>query len=48
MANWSSNKRTDSASRVIMASPQTIYQAFLNSEALASWGSFWSWFQTSE
>lgn len=29
--------RIDSASRVIMASPQTIYQAFLNPEALVSW-----------
>ncbi len=37
MANASSNKRTDSASRVIMASPQTIYQAFLSPEALVSW-----------
>jgi len=37
MANTSSNKRIDSASRVIMASPQTIYQAFLNPEAFVSW-----------
>ncbi|RAL22094.1 SRPBCC family protein [Thermoflavimicrobium daqui] len=37
MANAPSNRRTDSASRVIMASPQTIYQAFLTPEALASW-----------
>lgn len=37
MANESSNRRIDSASRVIMASPQTIYQAFVNSEALVSW-----------
>lgn len=37
MANASSNKRIDSASRVIMASPQTIYKAFLNPEALVSW-----------
>lgn len=37
MANASSNKRIDTASRVIMAPPQTIYQAFLNSEALVSW-----------
>lgn len=37
MANGSGNKRTDSASRVIMASPQTIYQAFLNPESLVSW-----------
>ncbi|MDQ0268814.1 SRPBCC domain-containing protein [Cytobacillus purgationiresistens] len=37
MANTSNNKRTDSASRVIMASPQTIYQSFINPEALVSW-----------
>lgn len=37
MANESNKKRTDSASKVIMASPQTIYQAFLNPEALISW-----------
>src|SRR5690625_6059988 len=36
MTNPSSN-RIDSASRVIMASPQTIYQAFLNPESLVSW-----------
>jgi uncharacterized protein YndB with AHSA1/START domain len=30
-------KRTDSASRVIMASPQTIYQAFVDPKALVSW-----------
>jgi uncharacterized protein YndB with AHSA1/START domain len=29
--------RTDSASRVIMASPQTIYQSFINPESLVSW-----------
>lgn len=37
MVNSSNNKRTDSASRMIKASPQTIYQAFLNPEALVSW-----------
>ncbi len=37
MENESSNRRTDSASKVIMASPQTIYQAFLNPESLVSW-----------
>ncbi|GAB3805913.1 SRPBCC family protein [Virgibacillus kimchii] len=37
MGNAPSNKRTDTASRVIMASPQTIYQAFVNPEALISW-----------
>ena len=37
MTNASGNKRTDSASRVIKASPRTIYQAFLDPEAVASW-----------
>ncbi|WP_054860810.1 SRPBCC domain-containing protein [Gracilibacillus sp. JCM 18860] len=37
MANDSSIRRTDSASRVIKASPQTIFQAFVNPEALISW-----------
>jgi uncharacterized protein YndB with AHSA1/START domain len=37
MTNSFSNKRTDSASRVIMAPPQTIYQAFLDAKAVASW-----------
>ncbi|WP_077326383.1 SRPBCC domain-containing protein [Virgibacillus siamensis] len=37
MENASSKRRTDSASRVILATPQTIYQAFLNPEALVSW-----------
>lgn len=32
-----SSNRIDSASRVIMASPQTIYHAFLNPETLVSW-----------
>lgn len=36
MTNPSSN-RIDSASKIIKASPQTIYQAFMNPEALASW-----------
>jgi len=37
MTNASGKKRTDSASRVIMASPRTIYQAFMDPEALISW-----------
>jgi uncharacterized protein YndB with AHSA1/START domain len=37
MSNASSKKRTDSASRVIMASPRTIYKAFVDPEALVSW-----------
>lgn len=37
MSNTSSNKRIDSASRVIMASPQTIFQVFVNPESLVSW-----------
>jgi uncharacterized protein YndB with AHSA1/START domain len=37
MTNAAGKKRTDSASRVIMASPRTIYQAFLDPEAVASW-----------
>jgi len=37
MTNTFSNKRTDAASRVIMASPQKIYEAFLDPEAVASW-----------
>ncbi len=37
MTNASGKKRTDSASRVIVASPRTIYQAFLDPEAVASW-----------
>ena len=37
MRNESGNKRRDSASRVIMASPRTIYQAFLNPKSLVSW-----------
>lgn len=36
MTNASGKKRTDSASRVILASPRTIYQAFLDPEAVAS------------
>ncbi|RPD40021.1 SRPBCC family protein [Chitinophaga barathri] len=32
-----SGKRTDAGSRVIKASPQTIYQAFLDPEAIAAW-----------
>ncbi|MFD1134865.1 SRPBCC family protein [Paenibacillus urinalis] len=37
MDNKSMNRRTDTASRVIKASPQTLYQAFVNSEALVTW-----------
>lgn len=37
MTNSSSKKRTDSASKVIKASPRTIYQAFTDPEALVSW-----------
>lgn len=37
MAHVSGNRRTDSASRIIVASPQTIYQSFLHEEALVSW-----------
>lgn len=37
MANSSTNGRIDSASRVIYASPQFIYQAFLNPQSLVLW-----------
>ncbi|MCD9025469.1 SRPBCC family protein [Cohnella silvisoli] len=37
MTNSSSKKRTDSASRVIMSSPRTIYKAFVDPKALVSW-----------
>lgn len=37
MTNISTNGRIDSASRVILTSPQTIYQAFLNPESLVLW-----------
>lgn len=37
MTNAFGKKRTDSALRVIMASPKTIYQAFLDPMALVSW-----------
>jgi uncharacterized protein YndB with AHSA1/START domain len=37
MTNASGNKRTDSASRVIKASSQKIYKAFVNPEVLISW-----------
>jgi uncharacterized protein YndB with AHSA1/START domain len=33
----SGKRRTDSASRAIMASPRTIYRAFMDPKALASW-----------
>lgn len=35
--NTFDSKRIDSGSRVINASPEIIYQAFLNPEAVASW-----------
>ncbi|RNB71277.1 SRPBCC family protein [Brevibacillus panacihumi] len=37
MTNASDKKRTDTASKVILASPQTIYQAFMDPKALISW-----------
>ncbi|WP_164214346.1 SRPBCC domain-containing protein [Virgibacillus sp. YIM 98842] len=37
MANAPNNRRTDTASKMIKASPQTIYQSFINPEALVSW-----------
>jgi uncharacterized protein YndB with AHSA1/START domain len=37
MTNASGEKQTHSASKVIKASPRTIYQAFLNPEAVAAW-----------
>jgi uncharacterized protein YndB with AHSA1/START domain len=37
MTNSSNKKRTDSASRVIMASPQIIYKAYIEPENLISW-----------
>jgi uncharacterized protein YndB with AHSA1/START domain len=37
MTNTSNKKRTDSASIVIKAAPQTIYKAFVDPEALVSW-----------
>lgn len=37
MADLSGKKRTDTASRIIKASPQTIYRAFLDPAAIASW-----------
>jgi len=37
MASASNEKRTDSAFRVIKASPQKIYQAFVNPADLVSW-----------
>lgn len=37
MPNASGNKRTDSASRVIKASPHTIYKAFVDPEAQVVW-----------
>jgi uncharacterized protein YndB with AHSA1/START domain len=37
MPNLPGKQRTDSASRVIIASPRTIYQAILDPNALVSW-----------
>lgn len=37
MSHPSTEKRIDQASRVITASPETIYQAFIDPEAIASW-----------
>lgn len=37
MKNNSTNGRIDSACRVILTSPQTIYQAFLNPDKLVLW-----------
>jgi uncharacterized protein YndB with AHSA1/START domain len=37
MMSTPGRKRTDFASRVIRASPRTIYQAFVNPQALISW-----------
>lgn len=37
MTNHSSNKRMDTASRTIKASPQAIYNAFVDSQALVMW-----------
>jgi hypothetical protein len=37
MTNDAGRKRTDSAARVIRASPEVIYQAFLDTEAVVSW-----------
>ncbi|MFC5651152.1 SRPBCC domain-containing protein [Paenibacillus solisilvae] len=37
MTNASGKNRTDSASGVIKASPQTIYKAFVDPGALVSW-----------
>lgn len=37
MTNASGKKRTHSASRVIMAPPRAIYQAFLDPAAVAAW-----------
>jgi uncharacterized protein YndB with AHSA1/START domain len=37
MATESGKTRIDSASRVVMASPRAIYQAYMDPEALVSW-----------
>lgn len=37
MTNQVAKQRTDTASRVVRASPETIYRAFIDPEALVSW-----------
>ncbi|RBP89932.1 uncharacterized protein YndB with AHSA1/START domain [Cytobacillus firmus] len=37
MKNAACDNRRDTASRIIMAEPKTIYQAFLNPKSLVSW-----------
>jgi uncharacterized protein YndB with AHSA1/START domain len=37
MASIADNKRVDAALRIIKASPEKIYQAFLDPEAIAAW-----------
>lgn len=37
MTQTSGSRRIDTASKIIRSSPQTIYQAFVNPEALVSW-----------
>ncbi|WP_135557197.1 SRPBCC family protein [Paenibacillus cymbidii] len=37
MTESASNKRTDTASRVMQASPETVYRAFIDPEALVLW-----------
>ncbi|MGO4816029.1 polyketide cyclase, partial [Cupriavidus sp. 2MCAB6] len=37
MTNPGARTRTDSASRIVQASPQAIYRAFVDPKSLASW-----------